>query len=76
MALLGKFDKQLRAFIRSFDKMGQKLDDVRTEYDHLVTTRRRQLERPLEDIKDLRVSGKIPPPLLHPATDEEPETES
>ncbi len=75
MALLGKFDKQWRAFIRSFDKMGQKLDDARTEYDHLVTMRRRQLERPLEDIKDLRVSGKIPPPLLHPATDEEPETE-
>ncbi len=76
MGLLGKFDKQWRAFIRSFDKMGQKLDDARTEYEHLVTTRRRQLERPLEEIKDLRVSGKIPPPLLQPPTDEEPEADS
>ena len=76
MALLAKFHKQWQAFIGSFDKMGQKLQDAVTEYDQLVSTRRRKLERPLDDIKELRESGKIPTALLLPATEEELETDS
>ncbi|MBN1828589.1 MAG: DNA recombination protein RmuC [Deltaproteobacteria bacterium] len=52
--ILGIFYKQWEAFIASFDKMGKRLDEARTEYAYLTTTRRNQLERPLRQIADLR----------------------
>jgi len=54
MSLLGTFNKQWNSFINSFDKMGKKIEEAQREYNHLTSTRRNQLERPLRQIADLR----------------------
>jgi DNA recombination protein RmuC len=54
LSLLGTFYKQWDSFIRSFDKMGKRIDDVQKEFNHLTSTRRNQLEKPLRKIDDLR----------------------
>ncbi len=54
LSLLGEFNKQWEKFKGSMDKMGQKLDDARKEFQHLITTRTRQLERPLVKLENLR----------------------
>ncbi|HID38937.1 MAG TPA: DNA recombination protein RmuC [Calditrichaeota bacterium] len=54
LSLLGEFNKQWEKFKGTMDKMGQKLDDAQKEFQHLVTTRTRQLERPLVKLENLR----------------------
>lgn len=54
LGLLGAFDKQWHAFVDRMDKLDRSLNTARKDYDELVGTRRRQLERPLEKIKALR----------------------
>lgn len=54
LGLLGAFDKQWHAFVEKMDKLDRSLNTARKDYDDLVGTRRRQLERPLEQIKALR----------------------
>jgi len=54
MSLLATFNKQWNFFINSFDKMGKKIEEAQREYNHLISTRRNQLERPLRQIADLR----------------------
>lgn len=54
MSLLATFNKQWNFFINSFDKMGKKIEEAQREYNHLTSTRRNQLERPLRQIADLR----------------------
>jgi len=52
--LLAAFDKQWKAFVEKMDKLDRSLATARRDYDELVSTRRRQLERPLERINTLR----------------------
>lgn len=59
LALFRAFDKQWKAFKFSMDKMGRRIDDVKREYDSLVSTRSNQLERPLEQIDRLRIQQGI-----------------
>jgi DNA recombination protein RmuC len=54
LALLGAFNKQWTAFLKSLEKMGKRIEDAQAEYIHLMSTRRNQLERPLQKIEDLR----------------------
>ena len=54
VALLGAFGKQWLAFKTQMDKMGDRIEDAHNEYDKLVTTRSRQLERALGKIETLR----------------------
>ena len=35
------------------DKMGRSLDTAKKDYDNMVSTRKRQLERPLDRIEDI-----------------------
>jgi len=60
LSLLGSFYKQWKEFIKKFDVLGKRLDDAQKEYEGLTTTRRRQLERPLNKIEDLRKERGIP----------------
>lgn len=69
LALFGTFNKQWHNFVASFDKMGEKLDDARTEFDRLVSTRRKQLEKPLSKIEDLRRERQIPEVALGEGAD-------
>lgn len=60
LSLLGTFNKQWDAFLKSLEKMGKKIDDAQNEFHTLTTTRRKQLDRPLKQIEDLRKQKGIP----------------
>ncbi|MCX5902999.1 MAG: DNA recombination protein RmuC [Proteobacteria bacterium] len=61
LSLLGSFKKQWDEYIKKFDVLGKRIEDVRKEYDALLTTRRRQVERPLQKIEALRTQHGLPP---------------
>lgn len=54
LSLFGVFKKQWDEFLKKLDVLGKRIEDTQKEYESLVTTRRRQLERPLNKIDDLR----------------------
>ncbi len=60
LSLLGAFKKQWDEFAAKFDLLGKKIGDVMKEYEALATTRRRQLEKPLNKIEDLRKQRGLP----------------
>jgi len=55
LSLLGVFKCQWTEFIKKLDSLGKKIDDAQKEYEQLITTRRRLLEKPLNKIEDLRL---------------------
>ena len=59
LSLMGVFKKQWSEFINRFENLGKKIQDVQKEYETLTTTRRRQLERPLNEIEALQQQGKL-----------------
>jgi len=54
LTLLADFEDQWRRFTDAFEKVGRHLDTLQRSWDDLSGTRRRQLERPLDRIGDLR----------------------
>ena len=54
LSLFGAFKKQWDEFLKKLDVLGKRIEDTQKEYESLVTTRRRQLERPLNKIDALR----------------------
>ncbi|TAL10517.1 MAG: DNA recombination protein RmuC [Nitrospirae bacterium] len=60
LSLLGAFKKQWDEFAAKFDLLGKKIGDAMREYDALTTTRRRQLEKPLHKIEELRSQRGLP----------------
>ncbi len=60
LSLLGNFKQQWAEFVKKLEQLGKRLDDAQREYETLTTTRRRQLERPLEKIEDLRSQRGLP----------------
>jgi DNA recombination protein RmuC len=60
LGLFGSFKKQWQIFLSKFDLLGKKIVAVQEDYDALATTRRRQLERPLNKIEELRNEKSIP----------------
>jgi DNA recombination protein RmuC len=65
LRLFGAFHEQWQRFSGHLDKLGERLEGAQRTYDELSGVRRRQLERPLDKIDDLRRSkGLAPDPLL------------
>lgn len=60
LSLLGAFKKQWGEFVKKLDLVGKRINDAQKEYELLTTTRRRQLERPLNKINDLRTEKGLP----------------
>lgn len=60
LQLLGSFHDQWRRYTESVDKVKRQFDTVSRSFDELATTRRRQLERPLVAIDDLRRRQGLP----------------
>jgi DNA recombination protein RmuC len=60
LSLLGAFKKQWDEFAAKLDLLGKKIGDVMKEYETLMTTRKRQLEKPLNKIEDLRNQRGLP----------------
>lgn len=54
LSLFGVFKKQWDEFLKKLDVLGKRIEDTQKEYESLATTRRRQLERPLNKIDNLR----------------------
>jgi DNA recombination protein RmuC len=60
LSLLGSFKNQWNEFLKKMDLLGKRIADAQKEYEALSTTRRRQLERPLNKIDDLRTQRGLP----------------
>src|SRR3954451_24698790 len=60
IALLGGFAKQWAAFTEHMDRVGRKLDALQKDYDTMTGVRRRQLERQLDRVEDVRRRDQIP----------------
>ena len=60
LSLLGAFKKQWDEFLDKLELVGKRIDDAHKEYEALTTTRRRQLEKPLNKIEDLRMQRGLP----------------
>lgn len=54
MTILANFQDQWGRYKQSMDKIGKRLDDAQKEYEHLVSTRTNQLDRPLKKIDELK----------------------
>lgn len=70
LGLFGSFKKQWALFVSSLDRLGRRLRDAQDEYDLLITTRRRQLEKPLQHIEALRLARGIPEPEMERSAEE------
>jgi DNA recombination protein RmuC len=53
LELLASFRKQWGMFVEKLEKLGDSIEKTHRYYEELVTTRRRQLEKPLVEIDDL-----------------------
>jgi len=51
---LGTFQKQWEKFIEKLEIVGRRIGDAQREYESLITTRVRQLEKPLREIENLK----------------------
>jgi len=68
LSLFGAFRKQWEEFKKKLELVGRRIGDAQKEFDALTTTRRRQLERPLRKIEDMRTQRNLPA-----ASQDEPE---
>jgi DNA recombination protein RmuC len=60
LALMGTFDVQWSKYTEQVEKVKRAFDSVSKNFDELVGTRRRALERPLDQITALRTSQHVP----------------
>ena len=65
MAILANFQDQWDKYKVSMEKIGKRLGDAQKEYDHLISTRTNQLDRPLRKWKNLKqvISRFQQPPI-------------
>jgi DNA recombination protein RmuC len=61
LKLINVFRQQWGLFTKSLEKVGKKLDETHREFEALTTTRKRQLERQVDKIEELRQSRGIEP---------------
>jgi DNA recombination protein RmuC len=64
LALFSEFNKQYSLFCEMMEKMGSRIDAAQKDYNILISTRKKQLERPLNKIEELRTQRGIPEALL------------
>ena len=60
LSLLGRFRKQWDEFCNKLETLGKRIEDAQREYGVLMTTRRHQLEKPLDKIESLRNQWGLP----------------
>jgi DNA recombination protein RmuC len=64
VALLAGFTAQWERYVEEVDKLGKQLETVRRTYDQVAGPRRRQLERQLDRVEELREERAIEPLLV------------
>ena len=60
LKLLGTFSAQWRKYNDQVDSVKKKFDSVEKAFDQLTGTRRRQLEKPLRQLDELRLARNLP----------------
>jgi DNA recombination protein RmuC len=73
VALLGGFAKQWGAFTEQMDRVGRRVDALQKDYDAMAGVRRRQLERQLDRVEDVRRRDQVPAVEVLSGTDLEME---
>jgi len=58
--LLAAVEKQWQRYKESMDLIGKRIDDAKKEYENLVGTRTRMMDRPLAKIQELRAARGLP----------------
>jgi len=66
--LVNDFKKQWGEFLGKLELVGKRIGDAQKEYEALTTTRRRQLEKPLHKLDDMRMQRNLPPTGDYTAT--------
>ncbi|MBP9708701.1 MAG: DNA recombination protein RmuC [Oligoflexales bacterium] len=56
---LALFKKNWLKFLEGFEKIGKRIQDLQRDYDTLMTTRVRQLEKPLDKLEDIRIEKNL-----------------
>ncbi len=56
---IASFDKQWKMFVDKMDVVGKKIDESQKSFEELTKTRRRQLDRAIDKIEDLRIQKGI-----------------
>jgi DNA recombination protein RmuC len=59
MNLLNSFRLQWDKYVEVMDKMGRSLDTAKKDYDTMVGTRIKQLEKPLSKIEEITSGGEV-----------------
>jgi DNA recombination protein RmuC len=54
LSILGAFQKQYQLFCAALEKMGNRIEDAKKEYDNLISTRKTGLDKQLRKIDELR----------------------
>jgi len=60
LEILAGFSRQWGAFVDQMDRLGRRLDGAQKDFEGLVGTRRRTLERQLDRIEQLRIGALTP----------------
>lgn len=60
LSLFGAFRKQWMEFVKKMESLGKKIDDAQETFSSLMSTRQRELERPLNKIEELRRVQGLP----------------
>jgi DNA recombination protein RmuC len=60
LGLLGRFSTQWKKYNEQVDKVKRQFDTVAGSFDELAGARRRQLEKPLRELDDLRRDQQVP----------------
>ncbi len=60
LTLLAQFTREWGKYNEAFDKLGQRIEQTRDEYESLRTTRTNMLQRPLDKIDQLRTTRGLP----------------
>ena len=59
LGLFGAFKKQWEEFLKKLEHLGRQIEGARDDYEALISTRRRRLDRPLERIEEIRTLRNI-----------------
>lgn len=65
----GRFENEWRKFLEKLEALGKKIAGAHSDYEALITTRRRKLDKPLNEIDSLRTRRGLP---VAPLDDGEP----
>lgn len=64
MALVGQFRNQWQKYVHQMDKLGRRIEGLAGDFQELVTTRTRTLEKPLDKIETIALAGTEDGPKL------------